>query len=65
MKYRFRVTQKVCGYTPITEEYKRIEVDQNFECETFDDLKDIILTLVDYSTKDVKLEIHKEVIEYV
>ena len=61
--YKFTVTQKVDGYTPITEEYKRIEVEQTFECGTFDDLRDLVLTLVDYSTKPVRVEIRKEVIE--
>lgn len=61
--YKFTVTQKVEGYTPITEEYKRIEVEQNFECGTFDELQNLILTLVDYATKPVRVEIRKEVIE--
>lgn len=63
MAYRFKVKQIVNGYMLIDGEYRKVDAEQNFECSTFDDLNDIILTLVDYSIKDVKVEIHKEVIE--
>lgn len=63
MAYKFRVRQTVNEYTHIDDEYRKVEVEQDFECSTFDDLQSIILTLVDYSIKDVKVEIHKEVIE--
>lgn len=59
--YKFTVTQKVDGYTHIEEDYRKLEIEQTFECGTFDDLRDLLLTLVDYSTKPVRVEIRKEV----
>lgn len=61
MAYKFRVSQIVEGYTFVGEEYKKTEIKQEFECGTFDDLQDLILTLVDYSAKNtVRFEIFKE-----
>ena len=62
--YKFRVTQSVENYTHVDEEYKKVEVKQDFECNTFDELQDLILTLVDYSAKNtVRFEVFKEEVE--
>lgn len=63
MGYRFTVNQKVESYTHIDGDYKKAEVKQTFTCGTFDDLQNLVGTLVDFSTEPVRLEISKEVVE--
>lgn len=63
MGYRFTVNQKVDSYTHVGEDYKKVEVEQTFTCGTFDDLQNLVGTLVDFSTKPIRLEISKEVVE--
>lgn len=58
--YRFTITQTVENYTHVDDDYRKVEVTQNFECGTFDELSNLLLTLVDYSYKDITVKIHKE-----
>lgn len=60
MAYKFIVKQIINGFTHINGEYKQAILSQKFECNTFDDLSDCILSLVDYSTETVRLEIEKK-----
>lgn len=61
MSYKFRVSQIIENYTHVDDDYRKVEVTQNFECNTFDELQDLILTLVDYSAKNtVRFEVFKE-----
>lgn len=56
---RFRLTETIKDFVHIKEEYGYVEVKKTYECGTYDDLQDIFLTLVDYSTGKLRLEIEK------
>lgn len=56
---KFRLTETIKDFVHIKEEYGYVEVKKTYECSTYDDLQDIFLTLVDYSTDKLRLEVEK------
>lgn len=56
---RFRLTEIIKDFAHIKEEYGYVEVKKTYECGTYDDLQNIFLTLVDYSTDKLRLEVEK------
>ena len=61
MKMKFTVTEYVKGYS--VPDYKQIELSKVYTVNSFDDLQDLILMLVDFSRDEVKFSIKKEVID--
>lgn len=58
---RFKMTQFVREFVQKTaDDWDYVEVKQKFICPTYDDLQNLILTLVDCSSDSVKFEITKE-----
>ena len=60
MAYKFTLTEIIRDYTRIKEEYGYVEVKKVYECSNYDDLQNIFLTLVDFSSGPLKFEITKE-----
>ena len=56
---KFILTETIKDFTHIKEEYGYAEVKKAYECNTYDDLQNIFLTLVDFSTKKLNLEVEK------
>lgn len=56
---KFVLTETIKDFTHIKEEYGYVEVKKAYECNTYDDLQNIFLTLVDFSTKKLNLEVEK------
>lgn len=56
---KFILTETIKDFTHIKEEYGYVEVKKAYECNTYDDLQNIFLTLVDFSTKKLNLEVEK------
>lgn len=56
---KFKLTEFINEFVHIEEKYGYVEVKKTYECSTYDDLQNIFLTLVDYSTKTLKLEVEK------
>lgn len=56
---RFRLTETIKEFTHIEDKYGYVEVKKPYECSTYDDLQNIFLTLVDYSTDKLRLEVDK------
>ena len=57
---KFKVTQHIKDCIKIEDEYRHIEAAIPYSCETFDDLKELLLTIIDYSDKPIAFEIEKE-----
>ena len=55
-----KVRLKVNDYVLIGEEYERITVVKKFAVSTYDDLQNLLLTLIEASTDTVTFEISKE-----
>ena len=56
---KFVLTEIIKDFTHIKEEYGYVEVKKVYECNTYDDLQNIFLTLVDFSTKKLNFEVEK------
>lgn len=56
---KFIFTETIKDFTRIKEEYGYAEVKKVYECNTYDDLQNIFLTLVDFSTKKLSFEVEK------
>ena len=60
---KFRITQFITDYVKVGDEYRHVEVENVFEVSNYDDLQNLLLTLIDFSDKDTKFKISKEVME--
>lgn len=56
---KFKLTEILKEYAHIKEEYGYVEVKKVYECNTYDDLQNIFLTLVDYSSGKLRFEVDK------
>lgn len=56
---KFILTETIREFVHIKEEYGYVEVKKAYECNTYDDLQNIFLTLVDFSTKKLSFEVEK------
>lgn len=60
---RFKVNQFVKEYVNIKEEWDYVEVRQKYTCHNYDDLQNLLLTIIENSTGSVKFQIEKEEVE--
>lgn len=60
---RFKVTQYITDYVKVGEEYRTVEVRNKFAVDTWDDLQNLFLTLIDFTDGKIKFEVEKEVTE--
>lgn len=56
---KFVFTEIIKDFTHIEDKYGYVEVKKVYECNTYDDLQNIFLTLVDFSTKKLNFEVEK------
>ena len=56
---KFKLTECIKQYTRIKEEYGYVEVKKTYECNTYDDLQNLFLTLVDFSSGKLNFEVEK------
>ena len=58
----FKVKQFIKDYVKVGDEWRHIEVENKYTVNNYDDLQNLLLTLIDFSDGTVKLEIEKEAI---
>ena len=63
MTMRFKITQYITDYVKVGEEYRTVEVRNKFAVDTWDDLQNLFLTLIDFTDGKIKFEVEKEVTE--
>ena len=56
---KFELTQKIGGYTEVNDKYEHVTVKQTFTCNTYDDLQNLFLTLVDFSSGTLDFSVKK------
>lgn len=56
---KFKLTETIKEFAHIKEEYGYVEVKKDYVCNTYDDLQNIFLTLVDFSTKPLCFVVEK------
>ena len=60
MAVKFKIIQYVKDYVKIGDEWRHVEAESKYECDNYDDLQNLVLTLVDFTTDKVKFEVRKE-----
>lgn len=57
---RFEVTQFISDFVRVDEQYKTVEVKNKFVVNNYDDLTNLLLTLIDFGDGKLKFEVTKE-----
>lgn len=56
----FKVTQYIRDYVKVGDEYRHVEVENSYEANNGDDLQTLLMTLIEFSSGDVKFKVVKE-----
>lgn len=59
----FKVTQYIRDYVKVGDEYRHVEAESKYRVKNYDDLQNLLLTLVDFADGRVKFEVAKEEVE--
>lgn len=57
---KFYVTQFLSDFVRVDDQYKTVEVKNKFVVNNYDDLTNLLLTLIDFGDGKLKFEITKE-----
>jgi len=56
----FKVKQFISDYVKVGDEYRRVEVENKYSVNNYDDLQNLLLTLIDFGDGKLKFEVTKE-----
>lgn len=59
MAIEFRVKQYVSDYVKVGDEYQRIEAKSDYKVSNYDDLQNLLMTLIDFGSETLKFEVEK------
>lgn len=57
---RFEVTQFISDFVRVDDQYKTVEVKNKFVANNYDDLQNLLMTLIDFGDGKLKFEVEKE-----
>lgn len=57
---RFKVTQFISDYVKVGDEWRPVEVQNKYSVNNYDDLQNLLLTLIDFGDGKLKFEVIKE-----
>ena len=57
---KFTVIEFIKKYMKIGDDYQYVEVEKKYSVKNWDDLQNIIMTLIDFSDGTIKFEVRKE-----
>lgn len=60
MKFEVSEFIRDSKYTDVGNDYIRIEVEKKYTVSTWDDLQNLLMTIIDFSNGSVKFEVRKE-----
>ena len=60
----FKVKQFIKDYVKVGDEWRHIEVVNKYTVNNYDDLQNLLLTLIDFGDGNLKFEITKEEVTY-
>ena len=58
---KFKVTEFIKNYMLVGDEFQYVEVEKCYTVDNWDDLQNLLMTLIDYSDKSIRFEVKKEV----
>lgn len=58
---KFKVTEFIKKYMKVGDEYQYDEVEKHYTVGNWDDLQNLLMTLIDYSDVSIRFEVKKEV----
>jgi len=60
---KFTVIEFIKKYMKIGDDYQYVEVEKKYSVKNWDDLQNIIMTLIDFSDGTIKFEVRKEAVD--
>ena len=60
---KFTVIEFIREYVKVGDDYQWVEVKKKYTVKNWDDLQNIIMTLIDFSDGTIKFEVRKEAID--
>jgi hypothetical protein len=58
---KFKVIEYIKKYMMVNEEYQYVEVEKYYSADNWDDLQNLLMTLIDFSDASIRFEVRKEV----
>ena len=59
MGIKFKVTERVQDYVLMDDKFKHVTAEKKYEVHNYDDLQNLILTLIDFGTNDLEFKVSK------
>ena len=56
----FKIKQFIPDYVKVGDEWRHIEVENKYTVNNYDDLQNLLLTLIDFGDGKLKFEVEKE-----
>ena len=60
---KFVIIEFIKKYMDINGKYQYVEVEKKYTAKTWDDLQNILMTLIDFSDGTIKFEVRKEAVD--
>ena len=60
---KFTVTEFIKKYMKIGDDYQYVEVEKKYSVNNWDDLQNMLMSLIDFSDGPIKLEVRKEAVD--
>ena len=57
----FKVTEFIKKYMKVGDDYQYVEAEKYYTADTWDDLQNLLMTLIDFSDVSIRFEVKKEV----
>lgn len=58
---KFKVTEFIKKYMKVGDDYQYVEAEKHYTVDNWDNLQDLLMTLIDYSDASIRFEVKKEV----
>lgn len=63
MAIKFEITQTVHDYVKVGDHYDYVDAEIDYECNNYDDLQKLLLTLIDFGKDKLRFTVEKKAVE--
>ena len=60
---KFTVIEFIKKYMKVGDDYQYVEVEKKYSVNSWDDLQDMLMSLIDFSDGPIKFEVRKEAVD--